>query len=120
MTLPFEEFDRRLREADAAWNVVVLGQALRDMMVEDPTITFVTVEKRLRELGSKTFLIAAPASKAPQGVISVFPDGTPANHWVWVALHGQAEATATLEGFGIPSASENLTRLAETGFLVQS
>lgn len=122
MTVSFEEFDRRIQEADASWNVAVWGQMLLQLLVEDSTINLATVEKRLRERESRTFFLAAPQDNLPDnmppGIRVQHPDGTPATYWLWIGLHGPEETEQMMVEFEIPSAEENLKRLIETGFLM--
>lgn len=117
MSIPFDEFDRRLREADKAWNVTVLGQVVFDMMMQDPAINFVTVEKRLREHRSRTYLLAAPLDQRPEDTVAYRPDGGEAEYWIWMELHGEGEAARVRASFGCPTVEENQARLRTTGFL---
>ena len=117
MSIPFDEFDRCLREADKAWNVAVLGQVVFEMMRMDPGISFITVEKRLRETASRTYLLAAPLDQRPEGTVVHRPDGVEPKYWIWMELHGETEAVKVRASFGCPTVEENLVRLGTTGFL---
>lgn len=103
-----DEVVGRLRVADAAFHAAVMGQTLMEIVQENEGFTLATAEKVLRSEGSNTYLLAAPVSKAPEGVQSRTVFGEPAPYWVWICLHGQTEALMTMIQFEIPTYVENL------------
>jgi hypothetical protein len=117
------EFESLLRQADASFNVAVIGQILVPYLHEHPTVTLLDVEEGLRRLGANTHVVAVPQEKmapnTPPGVRALHPaTGQPARYWVWFCLHGEAEAVATMRSFGTLSVEENRERLRDTGFLM--
>ena len=105
----FEDFDRRLKEADTSLDAMVISQVIMDVMREDSGITFATIEKRLREIGSNTYLLASPIEFRMDGTTCVNPiTGEKTEHFLWVCLHGIKESVSTMRDFNIPSAEVNL------------
>ena len=90
---------------------------IREMISEDPEVTLLRVEKRLRELGSSVHLLAAPLEQMRPGLEARNVDGSLASYWLWICLYPR-ELESTRERFGIQSPQENLLRLRETGFLM--
>jgi len=116
--LSLSEIDRRLVRAHQTSRVVVsLGETIREMISEDPEVTLLRVEKRLRELGSSVHLLAAPLEQMRPGLEARNVDGSLASYWLWICLYPR-ELESTRERFGIQSPQENLLRLRETGFLM--
>ena len=117
--MDFTTFDRRLREADATRNLGYLSQTLVDMMRADPAVTFAVAEKRLREIGSNTYLVALPTRFAAAQLEVRHPvTGDAADHFLWVCMHGIDEAIQTYRTHGIPSTNANLEALSTCGVLV--
>lgn len=117
--MDFLEYDHKLREADKAWNSMVMCQVLVDIQHEDRSLTFATAEKRLRELGSNTYLIANPAKNAPPGIaVRYHLTGELTTHSLWVCLHGKEEAVETMRQFDIPTAEQNMIWLRDCGVLM--
>lgn len=112
--------DTRLRRADAAWDVGTITMTLMEIIKEDPSQTFATLEVRMRELGCKAHLCANPARFAPPGTRVAWIDGSHRAHSLWICLHGAEEARQFLREHGIKGPEENLAYLAKTGLVVVS
>lgn len=107
--------DDDLRRADASWNSGIIGVCLMDMLKADRTLTLADMEARLRELDSKTFLVAMPGPP-PQGLIILQANGEPTNHWLWICLHGRDEMREELRKLN-RTEDQNRSALETTGFL---
>lgn len=107
-----------LRIADTSWNVATISEMLVDALREDPLCTFDVAEKRLRELGSKTYLLAVPKTYAPMGIQVVdVRELTPCDYYLWICLYGVEEAVRTRARYGIPNADMNLVWLRKCGVM---
>lgn len=119
MPLTQDEIDARLKEADAANNVVTLGQTMVGLMNIQPSLTFCDFEMRFREMGSNTYLVAIPTQFIPFGFVSYHPtDHSEAKFYLWICLEdGQAERDGLLREYGM-TAEDNLKALTSCGVMV--
>jgi hypothetical protein len=116
--IPDEVLRGVLAEVDATFNVGPITQVLVAMLRADPLVTFARAERQLRALGSRTYLLALPASDVPPGLDARHPASEgPATHFLWICLHGPVEAEETMRYYGIASAEENMAALETCGVL---
>lgn len=113
-----DEFDAMLRAANATFNAFKIGETIMRLMQINPSLTLDKIEERFRALGVKTHLVARPAKIAPPNLRIVNPiTGEPAQFWLWICLHGKAEAGHTIWMDNL-ALGDNLANLKEAGFLV--
>lgn len=122
-----DEIDRRIAEADKAWNVAALSIAFKNMLELDPSLTLATLERALRRIGSKTtYLLAVPAEdypipdNLPLGSIIRFvrlPDEQPAKFGLWICLRGPDDIMHALASLEI-TGEQNLANLELCGWTV--
>jgi hypothetical protein len=113
------QYDLYLRAADRSRNVGVISRVLMSFREADPNLTWDVAERKLREWGSKTHLIAKPASTCPSEFEVRDPvSGEPAAFYLWVCLHGAEEALATMQQCDIDTFEANLANLKTCGVMV--
>lgn len=114
-----DEIDKRLLDADKVWTVPAVTVAVMSILEAREDYTLVDIERRLRELESRVYLIGMPMCDAPTGVVSMRPPKfkSLARYWIWFGLNGEEEARNELANLGI-SAGDNLRRLKHTGMLI--
>lgn len=117
-----EAIDEALRRADEAWTVPAVSYAMLPALMTRPDVDLTFIERRLRAIGSRVFLVAKPLSHAPEEV-----EGRPVTitrpwvggdalgeHWLWICLNGPDEAAEELRALGV-TFEENERRLATAG-----
>lgn len=112
------QIDDMLRAADATFNSGKIGETIMHLLMSNPTLSLDLFEERFRALGVKTHLVARPAALIhPPLRCSKLPNDEPAKYWLWICLHGSAEAVDTVLSDNLNWA-DNLSALKETGFVV--
>lgn len=101
-------------------NAAIFGQVLSEIYKHFNKKPFVLVENILRSLGSDTYLVARHISEQAQQFISSTPgEDIKYQYYLYIYVNGKEEQQAALTEIGIDD-QENLTRLAECGFLMMS
>jgi hypothetical protein len=120
--------DKYLLELDASNNVAIMAQGHVDLMRQaGGAINFCEIERRLRKLNAKTFLLALPleAILPPHLVdeytitypFQIFMSWSPAPRYsTWYELHGPERAAKKMEESGM-NAEANRRNLNSTGVI---
>ncbi len=95
----------------------ILGQGLMEIYDTFDRLNLQEIEKMLRQIGSKTFLISLSMRHMPQYEAKLPGTIRPLPYFLWAEVNGKQEALKTLREAGIDY-DKNFERLPETGLLV--
>ena len=115
------EIDRTLVELEPARHAMVWTEGVVGLIRKYPFVDFYLLENRLRRLGARTFLIAAPMTSTEANYCSRSLTRIPSGdlkYYLWVEVNGPGAAELKMREFGIESPEQNLENLKQTGLLV--
>ncbi len=105
--------------------VADITEAMLQIRNRKAGMTFADFEERLRDMGSKVYLVARPRGYRPMGLDVRHLNGKRADYYLWICLNGESErdrdlaiwkgtAEANLKNLdvcGVLSVKENLKKL---------
>ena len=111
-----EEIRAKLLAASERNTVADITEAMLQILNRHPKMTFADFEALLREMGSKTYLIARPRGYRPMGLDVKHLNGKRADYYLDVCLWGERERNRQIELWK-GTASTNFIALGLCGVL---